>query len=65
MMGSKTLGEMKYLPFMRIKWKGEYLPINGDATRQCLDTDGDCFAFVKKYIDIFYKSYKQISKNVK
>ena len=39
---------------MNIAFRGNDLAMNGTETGQCKETNGDCDAFIKKYLKIYW-----------
>ena len=59
--GEITLKQTKTLPFFKTYFRGNQLPRNGTAYGLCKETDGDCFEFVKKYMNINIISNNQLT----
>ena len=48
--GEVSLDDTGSLPFYYFKFRNEELPRNGKDEAACQETDGDCFAFINKYM---------------
>ena len=47
---------MGVTPFMTVAFRGQDLAMNGSENGQCKETNGDCDAFIKKYLKINWKA---------
>ena len=54
--GAIKLEDMKTLPFFSVHYRGKQLKIKDEET--CAETDGDCYAFVNKYLDVKWNNAK-------
>ena len=48
--GNQTLKDMGSMPYITLKYKGKVLPMKSD--KLCKETNGDCRAFINKYLKI-------------
>ena len=52
--GVQHLDKMGAIPVLEFKYKGKILKRNEFSEGQCRETNGDCFEFINKHLNITY-----------